>query len=203
MMSRHLIKAGLAGLLILVSVSAAQEKLQAPQAAQGVGAKTYRTISPDNLERILKGMGIDFQKKQVGKDVNHILYSFTRNNRQVVLHDYAGKELVLIAAFDAIPLTGINQWNRSVRFGRAVLNQEESGDNSTLEAGLDLSGGVSEESIVHFVHRFTQELTRYASHVGGFLVQEEETFKAASPEYLEKLLADAKITYKKGTGKDA
>jgi len=161
----------------------------------------YRKIPPQALEAILKGLEIEFKKTPIPGENAYLLYSFAKKNHRVILHYYDGKDLMLVSAFDAIPLVAINEWNETAKFSRAVLSRADKGESSTVEANLDLAGGVTDDTIKHFIRRFDDDLKKYEAHVGRLLTREEETFKAADAGRLEKILQEMKIDFKKTVAK--
>jgi hypothetical protein len=184
-MFKQLSGGSLAAALLLIS--AAPVRSQEPA--------VYKKIAPEDLEKILKGLGIEFQKRSVGADV--LLYSFVKNSRRVLLHCYDGKDLMLMSAFDTIPLVAINEWNRDAKFSRAVLDRDNKGESSTVEANLDLAGGVTDETIKHFIRRYDDDLKKYQVYVSRLLTREEVAFKAADAGRLERILKDMKIEFTK------
>jgi len=160
-------------------------------------AAVYRQIAPQALETILKGLEVQFQKTPIPGENAHLLYTFARNSHRVILHYFDGKELMLVSAFDAIPLVAINEWNQRAKFSRAVFSRDDKGGSSTVEASLDLAGGVTDDTIRHFIRRFDDDLKRYEVHVARLLTREEETFKTADAGRLEKILQEMKIDFKK------
>src|SRR5437879_4785154 len=140
MMFRSLLGVGLATALLLISAT--------PSSSQEPAV--YKKIAPPDLEKILKGLRLEFEKKTVPGEDTHLLYIFAKNSRRTVLHCYDGQDLMLIAAFDAIPLVAINEWNQAAKFSRAVLSRDDKGESSTVEANLDLAGGGTDETIKHF-----------------------------------------------------
>ncbi len=161
----------------------------------------YRKITPAKLEAILKDLGLEFRKRVLPNENTHLLYSFTKESRTIILHYYDGRELTLVSAFDAIPLVAINDWNQRVKFSRAVFSQDDKGESSTVESNLDLAGGVTDDTIKHFMRRFDADVKRYATHVSRLQMREEETLKIADAERLEKILQGMKIDFKKGKTK--
>jgi hypothetical protein len=183
-MFRTLVVAGFA--VLLVAKPARSQELT-----------VYKKIAPRDLETILKGLKFEFQKSAVPGERVHLLYTFTSNNHRVILHYYDGRDLMLMAAFDAIPLVAINEWNQTAKFSRAVLSRDDKGESSTVERSLDLAGGVTDETIKHFIRRFDDDLKKYESHVARLLTREEITFKTADVERLETILQDMKVDFKK------
>jgi hypothetical protein len=188
---RTLIGAGLSGIVLLVSAAAARSQ----------GTTIYRKIAPETLETILTALKIEFQKKPNPADDTHLLYSFAKKNHRVVLHYYDGRDLMLMSVFDAIPLVAINEWNQAAKFSRAILSRDDKGEVSTVEANLDLAGGVTDDTIKHFIRRFDDDLNKYETHVARLLTRDEETFKTADSERLERILRELKIEFKKISAK--
>jgi hypothetical protein len=190
-MFRSVLAVGLTAALLLFSATLSRSQ----------DPSVYKKIAPQDLENILKGLGLEFQKRPVPGENAHLLYSFAKKNHRIILHYYDGKDLMLVTAFDAIPLVSINEWNQGAKFSRAVLSRDDKGEASTVESNLDLAGGVTDEIIKHFIRRFDDDLKKYEVHVSRLLTREENTFKSADTERLEKILQDMKVEFKKTVAK--
>jgi putative sensory transduction regulator len=119
------------------------------------------------------------------------------------LHYYGGRDLMLVAKFPSVSLSAINQWNRGAKFSRAVFYQDKAEDYSTLEANLDIQGGVTDDTIRHFISRYDEELKQFDRLVFGTAAKEEEVVTKVSAARLEKILKDLDIEFKKIPGKEA
>jgi hypothetical protein len=170
-------------------------------ASRGQDAKVYKKISVENLEEILKGLAIDFKKAPSPTNKKVMIFKFERNNYKLALHSVAGQDLMLVAEFQAVPLVFINQWNRGAQFSRAVLYQDAKNDYSALEANLDVAGGVTDDTIRHFIRRYDDEVKRFDKLLFLAAVREEEVVTKATSDRLEKILKGMEIPYKKAAGK--
>ena len=170
--------------------------------SRGQDAKTYKKISVENLEGILKGMEIDFKKAPGPNDKNLTIFTFERNKYKLALHYYGGTDLILVADFPAVPVTLLNQWNRGAKFSRGILYQDAKNDFSTLEASLDVAGGVTDDTIRHFIRRYDDEVKKFERLMLRAAVQEEEVVTKITSERLEKILKDMNIEFKKVPAKE-
>ena len=165
--------------------------------------KVYKNISMEKLEEILKGLAIDFKKTPSPTNKKLTIFTFERNKYKLALHAFAGQDLMLVAEFPAVPLAFINQWNRGAQFSRAVLYQDAKNDFSTLEANLDVAGGVTDDTIRHFIRRYDDELKRFNQLLFSAAVREEEVVTKVTSDRLEKILKGMEIPFKKVAGKEA
>jgi hypothetical protein len=169
----------------------------------GQDGKVYKKISVESLEEILKSLDIDFKKSPSPNDKNLIFFTFERNKYKQALHSYGGKDLMLVAEFPAVPVIAINQWNRGAKFSRAVLYQDAKNDfYSSLEANLDVAGGVTDDTIRHFIRRFDDEIKKFDKLLFPAASQEEEVVTKVTGAGLEKILKEMTIKFKKVPGKD-
>ncbi len=173
-----------------------------PAMSFGQDAKVYKKISVENLEEILKGLDIHFKKTPSPNDKNLIFFTFERNKYKLALHDLGGKDLMLVAEFPAVPLALINQWNRGSKLSRAILYQDAKIDYSSLEANLDVAGGVTDDTIRHFIRRYDGEIKKFDKLMFRAAVEEEEVVSKVTSARLEKILKDMNIKFKKVAGKD-
>lgn len=96
-------------------------------------------------------------------EVDNNSYKFKLKGYKVVLFN-KGKDIQLYAGFKAkrVTLSRINEWNKSKRFGRAYLDND---NDPVIEADLDFEGGVTAEAIVRFVALFGQLVEGFAAHI--------------------------------------
>jgi hypothetical protein len=170
--------------------------------SQGQDAKVYKKISLENLEGILKSLDIDFKKTPSPNDKNLTIFTFERNKYKLALHYYGGKDLILVADFPSVPVALLNQWNRGAKFSRGILYQDAKNDFSTLEANLDVAGGVTDDTVRHFIRRYDDEVKKFEQLLFRAAVQEEEVATKITSEHLEKILKDMDIKFKKVPAKD-
>jgi uncharacterized ubiquitin-like protein YukD len=164
--------------------------------------EVFKEISPERLEGILSGMSLQFTKADGGKGIYY--YTYKRKNLDLRLTDYNGKDLMIDIYLPAIDMKDVNRWNRMAKFSRASLGKDANKKDSViLESNLDLLGGVTEDTIKHFIRTFDSEITSF----GKFTlpaVALEDTYRGIPTAKLEKILKDLKIDYKKDktAGKD-
>lgn len=164
-------------------------------------AKVYTSVSTEQLEGLLKGLEIDFKKTPLMSKREGFFYSFARSKFKLGLYCYGGTELMVVADFKPLPLEFLNQWNRGPKLTRAVLHQDPKGDASSLEATLDVSAGVTDDTVRHFLRRFEDELKQFDKLLNRAATRDEEVFPSLPPEHLERILKEQKIPFKKTAGK--
>jgi hypothetical protein len=157
----------------------------------------YKKISLEKLEGILKGLDIDFKKAPAPNNKNLTIFTFERNKYKLALHYYGGTDLMLAADFPSVPVALLNQWNRGARFSRAVLYQDAKNDFSALEANLDVAGGVTDDTVRHFIRRYDEEIKKFEQLLFRAAVQEEVVVTKITSGRLEKILKDMNIEFKK------
>jgi hypothetical protein len=172
-----------------------------PQAARAQSDKVFRTLTTDKLETLLKDAGIDF-KKTAAKNEGVFFYDYKKNNYDVRLHYYHGKDLMLDAIFAALPLEKVNLWNRGAKFSRVVLDKDSKGDFSVIEWNLNFAGGVTDDTVREFMNSFDEELKKYAQFVAGEPGAKDEPkvekiFNQVAGDVLEKILDDLNLKYNK------
>lgn len=172
-------------------------------AGQGQDAKIHKKISVENLEQILKSLDIDFKKSLSPTNKKLVFFTFERNKYKLALHYLNGQDLTLVAEFPPVSIGLINQWNRGAQFSKAVLYQDKSHDYSTLEANLDVAGGVTDDTIRHFIRRYDNEVKRFDNLLFRVAVEEEEVITKVTGDRLEKILKELKIKFKKVPAKEA
>jgi hypothetical protein len=164
--------------------------------------EVFKEISSQRLEDILKNLKIESTKGDAGKGTT--FYDYKTKNVMVRLWNYNGKDLMIDILFPKVDWDVVNKWNGTAKFSRARLNKDNKGVESTvLESNLDLAGGVTEDTVKHFIRTFDLEIDAWSRMPGtqGAVVAEEETYPNVSSEKLEKILQDLKIEYKKSAGK--
>src|SRR5262249_18944900 len=153
--------------------------------------EVFRDISSQRLENILQGMNIQYKKGDAGKGTTY--YDYNSKGVALRLWNFNGKDLMIDAFFPKVEWETINKWNSTAKFSRARLdkNNKTGQESAVLESNLDLLGGVTEDTIRHFIRSFDQELTAWNP------VSEEEIFKKATPDRIEKVLNAMNIKYEK------
>jgi hypothetical protein len=160
--------------------------------------EVFKEITSQRLEDILRGLNIQFTKHESGKDAT--AYDFkTNKNVPVRLVNFGGKDLMVDCRLERTDLETVNRFNTAAKFSRARLAKLQDGNEvAVLESNLDLRGGVTEDTVKHFIASFDAELGLW-SKTAVTTVTEEVTFKEVAPAQLEKILKDLKINYKKST----
>jgi hypothetical protein len=163
--------------------------------------EVIKEISTQRLENILSGMGLTY-KKIDGKN-GVFFYDYNSKNLILRLTNFQGKDLMIDVLLPAIDWKEVNKWNMQAKFSRASLRKDANQvDSLALESNLDLLGGVTEETIKHFIRGFDLEIVNYDKFAkgGGAAVAQEEVYKGIPNAKLEKILTDMKLNFKKGKG---
>lgn len=118
----------------------------------------YCTASAALLDQILSGMEIEYDI--IWDDAGDPVWTFVHQGILITLAAYdeatQGQYASLLfyagwAAEGDIPLTDVNDWNRTSRFGRAYV--DETGDPA-IELDLLLAGGVTAQTIREYIDLF-------------------------------------------------
>ena len=114
-------------------------------------------LSITATERLLKSMELEFE------EIGNGIYRFELDDYKVLLYNkkralqmYAG-----FAGFD-VTLGRINEWNRTKRFSKAYLDDD---DDPCLESDLDLEGGVATAAIQEFIETFRVSVEMFREHI--------------------------------------
>jgi Putative bacterial sensory transduction regulator len=172
--------------------------------ARGVEAQeiVYRMLTPDQLEKMLKGSRIEY-KKLADKKANTFFYDYKSKNFNLRLYFLGGKQLMLDSLFAAMSLERVNEWNLGAKFTRAGLGKDDKGGSFTvIDSHLNLRGGVTQAAIKEFLNAFVADLEEFQSFVRASeprkdVAKEEKTFQEIPPDLLERILEDLKIKYAK------
>src|SRR5262245_49076222 len=177
---------GLAVLLIGSAVCAQQQQV-------------FRTLGSEQLENILTSLEIKFRKSPSRK-AGDFYYDYERHFFKIRLHDFGGKDIMLDAIFTKTPVEVLNAWNGRAKFSRAVLHKPAAGQEyAALEANLDILGGVTEETIRHFIRTFDNEIKLYDRFIGEY-GQTDKVVTIISDEMVEEALKVLGIPIKKTPG---
>lgn len=145
------ILAGLLSLLLLASPGASQE--------------VYRQVSAEKLEALLGKMNISFRKVP-SKTEGIVYYHFKRENFEVRLHNYNGKDLWIDSIFnDKMTPEMVNRWNIRAKLSRAVIIKDGAQETISLESQLDCLGGVTDAIITRFISHFDDELKGFSGFI--------------------------------------
>jgi Putative bacterial sensory transduction regulator len=158
--------------------------------------EVFKEISSTRLEDILKGMDIEFTKGTGQKGTTW--YNYKSKTFALRLWNFNGKDLMIDAFLAKVDWDAINKWNSSAKFSRARLHKDVTTgiESAVIEWNLDLGGGVTEETIKHFIKSFDLEVAGF-SNSSSPVVTEEETFKNVASDRLERILRDLNIDFRK------
>jgi Putative bacterial sensory transduction regulator len=162
--------------------------------------EVFKEIPSTRLEELLKGMDIEFTKGIGQKGTTW--YDYKSKNLTLRLWNFNGKDLMMDCFLAKVDWDVINKWNGNAKFSRARLHKDVTTgvESAVIEWNLDLGGGVTEETIKHFIRSFDLEVAGFSNAVSP-AVAEEETFKNVTPERLERILRDLNIDFKKSQDK--
>jgi Putative bacterial sensory transduction regulator len=120
--------------------------------------ETFKNVTPDRVERVLRELNIDFTKSQDKRNSNWHYYDFERNNYKIRVTNFGGEDLMIDCVYGMAPLSKVNQWNTKRNFVRAVFYPSDNNNpHTTLEANLDCLGGTSDGIIRYFITSFDGE----------------------------------------------
>jgi Putative bacterial sensory transduction regulator len=140
-----------------------------PAASALAEEETFKNFSSDRLEKILKELNINFNKKLDPKDNNIHYYDFKRGDYDVRLLNFRGADLMIDCIFQPAPLAKINEWNLKRPFIRGVLytNAANGMNYTALESNIDCTPGVSEAMVRYFINAFENEAKEFDKHLRG------------------------------------
>lgn len=189
-------------LMVLGRPVQAQPPNAEAQKSKAPKVKVLQSISGDQLEAILKDLGITY-KKSFGFPLGSVDYSYMRHNFSIRIHNTNNADLWIDAYFAKIPAEDVNRWNRQARLSRAVLITTGPVVSVSVEAQLVCAGGVTEGMIKQFITNFDKEVLGFSAFLRT-IVQEEEEIKSIAAPHLEKLMKDFNLQFKTsgGDGKD-
>jgi hypothetical protein len=172
--------------------------------SRGAGAQeiVYRMLTPEQLEKMLKGSRIEY-KKLADKKANTFFYDYKTKDFNLRLYYLGGKQLMLDSLFAAMPLEKVNEWNVGAKFTRAGLGKDDKGGSFTvIDTHLNLRGGVTQGAVKEFLNAFVEDLEEFQSFVRASeprkdVAKEEKTYQEIPPDLLERILEDLKIKYAK------
>ena len=137
----------LAALVLMLGVAGTAQ-------AQAVVTKT----STAQLESILKQEGYSYTVDKDG-DLVLKLDGYTA----LLLIDKDKQSILFRAAFDQnVPLSRINDWNRTKKYSRSYLEHEK---DPVLELDLDLEGGVTQARIANFLQTSSISFSAWRNEV--------------------------------------
>ena len=118
-----------------------------------------------NWRRCSTKLNINY-RKVANKNEEVVFYHFKRNNYEIRLHNYGGKDLWIDCIFtEKLPLETINRWNIRTKLSRAVYIKDAAQESVSLESQIDCMGGVTDAIIFRFVERFDDELKKFSGFI--------------------------------------
>lgn len=158
-------------------------------------AKVHTQLSSEQTEDLLKRLGIEF-KNVDSKAPGVAFYDFVKKGHKIRLYNYDGKDLMLDSYFPKLPLEKINEWNVKAKFSRLNLQRTDKAEFTSLEANIDLVGGVTEGGLKQFFASFENELQLFVNFAGASEL-DERLFSPVTSEKIEAVLKNLKIAYEK------
>jgi len=149
MQMRSLRASARAVLAALVTVSLAAGAR--PAAAQEI----MTSVSGSHMEKILTGMGIDFEKK------NDTAWKLDLDGKKVLLimgNDNTDAQLYIGFGDTKVGASKMNEWNANHRFSRAYADDDS---NPVLESDLDFAGGTTDDIIVAWIKLYNAQVKSY------------------------------------------
>ncbi len=131
---------------------------------------TYKLVTAEKLEAILKELKLEFKKTQVktpGAKGSAVAYDFESNGQKLRLVNFGGEDLMIDAHFKKLPLEDVNQYNVNRPFIRCVAYKVDGKEYTSLEANLDCVGGVSDSILRHFLRTFDEEVKEFSKYAMG------------------------------------
>ena len=115
-------------------------------------------MSAGRIERIVQA----FDDVENFTEVGNNTYRFEFEGLKIVIFNKT-TSMQLYAAFDgSVSLSRINEWNRTKRFTKAYLDDE---DDPVLESDIELNGGVTEANVDEWIKTYAISLQAYVEHL--------------------------------------
>ena len=139
--------------------------LALPVAAQSIYTAATETL----IRQVFAEMKIDYE--QSVDDNGDPIWRYTHNEILATLVPYdptsvgSYESLLFFAGWNTegdFPLSAINEWNRTSRFGRAYVDDQ--GD-PVVELDLLLAGGVTVQTIKEYIYVFTETVTSFGATI--------------------------------------
>ena len=139
--------------------------------AAGAAAPMVRAQDPQSLVNAMQKAGY---KAELGTDkVGDPMISsgYSGSTFQVFFYNCTDHKACVTVQFhagydvnEALPLETLNAWNKSQRFGRAYLDQE---DDPIVEMDVDLDdGGIAPLLFIDNLEFWTSSLGKFETHIG-------------------------------------
>jgi hypothetical protein len=179
----------LLALSVAVGAAAAQERV-------------FNALTADQIEQVLKGLNLEF-KKAVLRGDGQFFYDFNLAKRfSARLYFFNGKEMMLDVLFSDQSLETLNRWNATrAKFSRATSRKEAKGNSTALEANLNFSGGVTDNTVRRFIRDFETEVVEFDRFLTGKEIQPvveggDKVISLTTPK-LEEIIDKIKLSPKK------
>jgi hypothetical protein len=193
-------------LLVLALVMALPAFARAQTGPQSDDDRVFRSLAPEQLEEFLASQRIEFKKSAAPKSPGTSYYDFKRGTFNLRLTDYNGKDLMLDNQFNRdLPLAKVNEWNQKAKFSRVSRHQDKAGVFLMLEYNLDLTGGVTRDTLRRFLAQFDQECSGFERFLSSAAVAPptvEKVYLPVTDAVLEQVLLGLKIEFKKSPTAD-
>jgi Putative bacterial sensory transduction regulator len=143
--------------------------LLAPPAHAQDADGLYRSVAGPELAEVLGSLGLQPEVRPIGDGMPALVFQASGYKMVVFTYectDTACAAVQLYAGFTgkkAPKLKVINAWNRDNRAGRAYIDDVE---DPVLESDLSLVGGVTRDTLVHWVQDFQNAVPAFAYHIG-------------------------------------
>jgi len=128
-----------------------------PAAAQEI----MSSVSGSHMEKILTGMGIDFEKK------NDTAWRLDLDGKKVLLimgNDNTDAQLYIGFGDTKVTPRQMNDWNQNHRFSRAYADDDS---NPVLESDLDFAGGTTDDVIVAWIKLYSATVKSYVKFLSN------------------------------------
>jgi len=116
-------------------------------------------VAPARVKAILQEMDLQPVEKTGPKST---IFTFHQAAYAVTLDSHPEFMEMQLALSDKVPVTAMNEWNRTHRFTRAYMDTD---GGATLESDLDYGGGVTKAAIQAFIKGFGDALPGFAKVV--------------------------------------
>ena len=113
------------------------------------------------MRSILRGMGVEFTETSVDKSN---VFHFQLDGYEVALLNQDADLQLHVGFSGKVDMAKVNEWNQTYRFSRAYLSAT---GNSSIEADLDLRGGVTKETVETFIKQFRTTLGAYSQFLAS------------------------------------
>jgi Putative bacterial sensory transduction regulator len=124
--------------------------------------KVHRQISNETVEKILQGLDLKFEKKEVKeKNATLVHFDFKRGDIAYRLYNYTNDLWIESTYEKSMKPDDVNRWNAEAKFSRLVLIEQKDKTILSLESQLDCAGGVTDATIRQYINRFDEETKKF------------------------------------------